>query len=678
MSKIITVEEFPREWYEKIPVQKRNRKAPRKSGENKRDYKNIVCAFDIETTRVDEKNSLMYVWQFQIGTEYTIIGRTWDDFLALVKKLNRPLDLDTWLVVYVHNLSFEFQFLAGIYDFSPEEVFAVKSRRILKCDIRHLEFRCSYLHSNMSLNEFTKKMGAEHVKLDGVDFDYSKKRYPHTPLTETELQYAVHDVLGLVEALQNEMAADGDDLYSIPLTSTGYVRRDAKKALRKTPPNYIKDMLPTYPVYMLLREAFRGGNTHANRFYAGMILEDVKSADRSSSYPDVQINDNFPISPFMPMAEELTPQKAAKMIKLGKRCFLTRVALKNVRLRHFWWGCPYLSKDKSRNIVGGVYDNGRILSAEYLETTVTDVDFKIIVQEYDFDNCLFYDSYYARYGQLPPAYKDCIIEYYVKKTTLKGIEGAEMEYMRSKNKLNSIYGMTATDPLRIPIIFENGVFKKDLDVNPQEIIETSKAFCPYQWGVWTTAHARYRLEEGIALAGENFVYCDTDGVKYLGEIDWEKYNEERVKNSKANTAYATDPSGIMHYMGVYELERTYKTFKTLGAKKYGYTYEDGKTHVTIAGVNKKKGGEELDEFDGLESMEEGFIFHKAGGTELIYNDEKNCGTVEAEGHVYTITRNVTIKPSTYKLSLTDEYATLLALCNLASLKEEMQIETLLK
>lgn len=51
-----------------------------------------------------------------------------------------------------------------------------------------------------------------------------------------------------------------------------------------------------------------------------------------------------------------------------------------------------------------------------------------------------------------------------------------------------------------------------------------------------------------------FVYCDTDSVKYLGEIDLSKFNAERIKDSKRSGAYATDPKGITHYMGVYEKE----------------------------------------------------------------------------------------------------------------------------
>lgn len=660
--KIVNVAEFARDYYEQyrqIPLQTHRRCDPKRR--NKIYYKDIICAFDIETTRLENDQSIMYTWQFQFGLECTIMGRTWDEFSQLVSILSRPLCEGEFLVCFVHNLSFEFQFLAGIYNFQPDEVFAIKSRKVLKCTMKQIEFRCSYLHSNMSLAMYLDKFGAEHQKLSGDDFDYSVKRYPDTELTPQEIEYCQNDVLGLVEAIGNEMQKDGDNLYSFPLTSTGYVRRDAKYAMRSVSPYYIKDMLPDYKVYTLLREAFRGGNTHANRYFVGMILEDVKSADRSSSYPDVQINCKFPVSRFV--QRETISRQAIKMIKGGKHCFVTRLALWDVKLIHEWWGCPYIPKDKCRRLQGAVIDNGRVLSADYLEITVTDIDFKIILEEYNFSNIRLFDTYVARYGDLPPVYKAVINEYYHRKTELKGVDGKEIEYMKSKNKLNSIYGMSAQNPVKQSIDFIGGEYiEREQDFEKLLADANEKAFLPYQWGVWTTAWARLRLEEGIQLAGRDFVYCDTDSVKYFGEIDWERYNNARIADSRRNEAFATDPKGTTHYMGVYEQEEGYSKFITMGAKKYAYQYADGKSHVTVAGVNKHKGGKELDAHGGLEAFKEGFIFTDAGGTELVYNDnpgELYC--TSDKGNQYRITRNVTIRPSTYRLGYAEEYRQLLGL-----------------
>lgn len=640
-----------------LQVLKRKKGNP---GGKKVKYMDIVTAFDIETTSFfPEKQAAMYIWQWQWGDLFTIIGRTWDEFLEVCDRITLPDNCR--LVVFDHNLSYEFQFLRGIYSFSEEEVFAVDPRRILKCTMFHkLEFRCSYLHCNMSLSEFLKKNHAEHQKLSGDDFGYEKERYPWTELTSAELEYCVNDVRGLVEAINNEMEADGDNLYSLPLTSTGYVRRDAKRAMAQIDHLYSKRQAPTYHLYCMLREAFRGGNTHANRFYSGRILQNVKSADRSSSYPDVIVNDTFPVRPFYEATgKKFSLDQVLDLINRRGKAVVMRVALWDVELARDWWGCPYLAHEKCRNIGRGVYDNGRVLRASYLETTITDIDLLILLDEYKFSAFIAFDVAYAAYGKLPKVFTDTVIDYYRKKTELKGVAGQENLYNKSKAKLNSLYGMMAQDPVKQTIAF----IDDDFELKPEDAREllaaaNNKCFLVYQWGVWTTAWARYRLEEGIRLAGDNFVYCDTDSVKYLEDLDWTGYNRIRKEASEKTGAHATDPHGEEHYMGVYEADGQYDEFATLGAKKYVYTH-DGKLEVTIAGVNKKKGAAELVKHGGIIAFKPGFVFTEGGGTESVYNDHPEIREVKREGRSIPITANLVIMPSMYTLGITREYEFLL-------------------
>nr|DAI13417.1 MAG TPA: DNA polymerase B [Caudoviricetes sp.] len=663
---IIPPEKFPYDWLYEIPLVKR------KSGNQKTrrriKYKDLITAFDIETTRlVDIEQSIMYVWQWQFGDEYTVVGRTWEQFERFQRKLASILD-DSVLVVFVHNLSFEFQFLRGIYEFKPEDVFAIKSRKVLKCNMHDkFEFRCSYIHSNMNLDTYTKKMGVKHKKLTGK-FDYDKIRYPWTELTDDELAYCVHDVQGLVEAIEIEMSHDKDNLYTFPLTSTGYVRRDAKKAMAEVSKGFIKTQLPDYETYKMLREAFRGGNTHANRYYTNYTLHNVHSADRSSSYPDVMCNCKFPISGFYRLGD-ISNEEAISLIGKRQKACLMRVAITGIYLTRLDWGCPYLSTAKCRHIENPLIDNGRIISADYLETTITDIDLKIILGEYSWKDIRFFDFATSIYGYLPKQLIKTICQYYHYKTELKNVKGQELLYMKSKNKLNSLYGMCAQDPVKQSILFIEDDFKEQND-NESELLlaHNKKAFLAYQWGVWVTAWARYRLEEGIQLAhgdtndpdAPQFVYCDTDSVKYLGEINLDKFNADRIRDSKESGAYAVDPSGITHYMGVYEKEHDMCEFRTMGAKKYVYreTPED-RLVCTIAGVSKNMGGKELEEHGGVEAFHEGFTFEKAGGLEAVYNDKPSITEYQAEGRTVKITSNVCLRPSTYTLGLAADYKRLL-------------------
>ena len=657
---IYNVKTFDYKLLKKIKLQKRPRGNPR--GRKNCYYKDIICAFDIETTNIPElKQSFMYIWQFQFGLDYTIVGRTWEEYTEFLLKLKEYLG-KVWLVIFVHNLSFEFQFLSGIYKFDDFEVFATDSRKILKCEMYGcFEYRCSYLHSNMSLAEYTKKMGVKDVKLSGEEFDYSKIRYPWTELSEEELHYCINDVKGLVQALTIEMEHDKDSLYTLPMTSTGYVRRDVKRAMYGYNTLQLKSMLPNEDVYILLRQAFRGGNCHANRYFADDIIKGVKGYDRSSSYPDVMLNCEFPMSEFQ-LVPKCDADYLMRLIKVKHRAILMQISFTNISLSNKFTGIPYLSKDKCRFIQNGKFDNGRILSADYLETTLTDIDFKIILSMYKFDNGKPLVVYKAKYGKLPKMITDVVIEYYKRKTELKGVKGEEVYYFKSKNKLNACYGMCVQDPAKQSYIYDNGEFKL-ADKTIRYLISRSnrKAFLNYAWGVWVSAWARFRLQEGIDLCGDNIVYCDTDSCKYVGEVDWSVYNEKRKQDSIKSGAYAVDSKGEIHYMGVYEFEGEYDEFKTMGAKKYAGTH-NGDLEITIAGVNKVKGAQELKDAGGLKAMKEGFIFTKAGGTESTYNDLKEPIVYKVDGREIKITSNIYIENGTYTLGLTDEYVWLLQHC----------------
>ena len=659
---IYDIDTFDYSIIKNTPCQKRRRGNQGKR-ENKRKYKDLFCAFDIESTNdLKLQQAFMYIWQFQIE-DYTIIGREWSEWLIFCERLTEQLQQDEYLMVYVHNLSYEFSFIKGVYGFTPVEVFCIQPRKVLKCEMMdHIEFRCSYLLTNMNLATFTKKMEVKE-KLSGEEYDYSKIRYPWTELTDQELEYCITDVESLVKALKVYFAIEHDSFYTIPLTSTGFVRRDCKEAMRHFNRGELKNMLPDYDIYVLLKQAFRGGNTHANRYYAEEILENVSSYDRVSSYPDVMINELFPMSPWI-REDDIDIERACRKIFKQKRACLLRVSFKNIRLRDPMDGCPYIPKHKCRNLTAHYNDNGRILWADFLEISLTDIDFKIILQQYKFDSAAIHDFYHCRYGKLPKALRDVIGKYYQDKTELKGIKEQELFYMLSKAKLNSIYGMSVQDICKRNILYENDQFKFDDELSDQELYDKTiqKAFICYAWGVWTTARAREQLQIAINMTGDNFVYCDTDSVKFIddGSVSFDKYNKSRKQDSIKNGGAATDKSGKQYYLGLYDYEGTYKKFITMGAKKYAYIDAADQLHITVAGCGKSKGAKELAERGGLESFKEGFTFYEAGETESIYNDIRDPFKVNINGNSLLITSNVLIKESTYTLGVTGEYKRILS------------------
>ena len=95
-------------------------------GHHQTAYLSDFGTFDIETTTyqmsiIDNEpqyNAFMYQWQFCIADK-VIMGRTWKEFIFLLEQLRIALGLshNHYFVIYVHNLSFEFQFFRNFFCF---------------------------------------------------------------------------------------------------------------------------------------------------------------------------------------------------------------------------------------------------------------------------------------------------------------------------------------------------------------------------------------------------------------------------------------------------------------------------------------------------------------------------------------------------------------------------------
>lgn len=676
----VDVQDFqPERYFCNYGVIKRRKSDKRKV--EKFDILDCCCAFDIESyNRDDIRQSIMYIWQFQIDTDLTVFGRTWQEFLDMLQRIIPALPERTTLPIYIHNASFEFQFIKGVYDFKPDEVFATERRKVLYFTMyeKRFEFRCSYRLSNMNLKDFTRKYKVKHQKL--TDYDYDVPRYWFSDLTIEELRYCQNDVLGLVEAVRALLISENENLLSVPLTSTGFIRKQLKKIVfENLGYNYAKPFFPSPELYKIMRRAFRGGDTHCNRFYVNDLLHGISSVDRSSSYPDVLCNCEFPIEPLKLVEQKVNRAYIEKLIDVRNRAILMEVELTNVSLKNPFWGSPYLSKDKSYNIVGAKVYNGRILSAESLTCCITEIDYKIINETYNF--VMDVKTWYkASKGKLPRCIIDFIIQQYKYKTELKGLtdEFNETLYMKSKNRLNGIYGLFATAPIRevIDYLAEDRDFHYNDDMSEDALFEQCRKsyWLPYQFGVWTTALARYELYRGVKIASaaqddltnfSDYVYSDTDSVKFIGDVDFSEYNAEKIRNSTESGAYATDAKGVTHYMGVYELEanHSYTEFKSCGSKKYGYV-ENGKLHVTIAGVDKKLGAKELASRGGLNELRDDFVFYDAGGLAARYNDFPDVGGLNVSGYYVPITSNLYLYQSEYTVGTIQAYKDIITMAKL--------------
>lgn len=633
----------------------------------RRTYIDLLTAFDIETTTVDidgTPHAFMYHWQFcLLECGLVVTGRSWEEFNAFVFEMTSWMSDGLKIVCLVHNLAYEFQYLSGIMRFETDDVFAISTRIILKAASEHLEFRCSYRHSNMGLADYCKRWNVPHQKLE---MDYKKQRYPWTELSAEETAYCVNDVIGLCEAYKREMEYNRDNLVTTPLTSTGYIRRMVRYAMNK---HYLwlKYQVPDLETFKLLEAAFRGGDTHASRFYSCMVLHNVSSYDRSSSYPDVLCNCPFPVTKFQPVHPSLFPGFDFDKWRQAGKAFVFRARFDRLRLRDKHIPYPYLSFSKCEEFSFGDYrlDNGRVLNAGYVVTTMTDVDFMIFRDCYEWDSMRIQEMQFATYGQLPDDFKEMVINLYKQKTALKHSEDPDEKLLYEKVKalINSLYGLLAQNPLKQSIVFDEDdedLYRIDDSMSESERLDDfyKHPYGVYQHGVWCTAWARYRLWELFQCVGwENLVYWDTDSVKFVGDADFSVYNECRISDSRHSGGYGPDKNGVTHYMGVVEQDGFYDEFKTLGAKKYVYR-SNGTLGITIAGVEKKKGAEELEKAGGVEAFKEDLTFEDSGGKMLVYNDHDDYWTT-VDGHELHIGRNVAIVQDSYTVHTTSDYKLLL-------------------
>ena len=100
----------------------------------------------------------MYEWTFGINGLVTV-GRTWDEYKELISNVEYTLGLNEnlRLIVYVHNLSYEFQFMRKIFDWY--KVFSLEVRkRVYAITTTGTEYRYSYKLSSYNLATIGKNL----------------------------------------------------------------------------------------------------------------------------------------------------------------------------------------------------------------------------------------------------------------------------------------------------------------------------------------------------------------------------------------------------------------------------------------------------------------------------------------------------------------------------------------
>lgn len=567
--------------------------------------------------------SSMYIWMFGIN-DCVYYGRTWDEFYNFLCKI---LDHDskTRKIVYVHNLSFEFQFMFP--HFEVDKVFARKSRRVIGFLIPdfNLEFRCSLMLTNVKLALLPSIYGLKTKKLEG-DLDYSKIRNSKTKLTKKEMKYCENDCLVLYECIFF-FRSQYWHVFQIPKTSTGIVRKEFKDLVEGNKGYYsrVRKAYNSDPhIYNLMVQAFAGGYTHANVIYADEILSDVTSFDEASAYPYHMVARRYPSTRF----QKANVKQYSDLLE--DFAYLLVVKFKNIESKFY---NHFISYSKCKDVLKPIIDNGRLVSAEELTIVCTDVDLGVYLDAYNVGEYEIQESYKSVYKYLPIELVNFILDKYKGKTSLKGVD--PIKYALEKGKFNSIFGMCVTNTIRAEAVFNGSGWNEDRELTNEEIVaklkkEFNYSFLSFSWGVWITSWSRKTLLDRIMENDEYNAYSDTDSLKLLKGFNREaisSYNNSVVETIKRiceirkihiDRFQPADPKGKKHLLGLFEEEETYKYFKTLGAKKYCCVDPDGKISITVAGV-PKSGAKIL---SSIKDFKKDLVFpaELTGKIALLYND----------------------------------------------------------
>lgn len=656
------------------------------------EFYNVECGFDIETTSMKSdgvKTAFMYVWQIGIGYGNTVFyGRTWNEFLDCCEQLADFFGTHETkrLVIYVHNLGYEFQFMRKYFDWL--DVFSASERKPIKalCSLG-IEFRDSYILSGYSLENTAKNLTKHKVKKLVGDLDYSLIRHHETPLTQAEIDYCINDIQ-IILAYINEQIEYCGDISKIPMTNTGRVRNyvrnkcyqgDSKVGRANRFTRYRKIMQALTidtSTYKQLKRAFMGGFTHANANYSNKVLEGVTSIDFTSSYPSVMVSEKFPMSRFKDLDIRSVEQLE---VYVEKYALVFDAKFENIQAKITQEN--YISESKCFNLEKPVINNGRVSSAESLITTLTDVDYTIMKQCYTWSDISISNVKYAHKAYLPKSICESILALYQGKTELKDVEGFEVEYLLSKGMLNSIYGMCVTDVVKEQATYlgdEWDTEKPNMGTEIDDYNKSRNRFLYYAWGIWVTAYARRNLWTGIIAAGDDYVYSDTDSLKILNYenhkpyIEW--FDDQIItKMNDMCDFYKFDKSllnpktkkGVNKMLGVWDYEGTYKNFKTLGAKRYLYQDDYG-MQLTLAGLSKQKGLKHMlevcdgDELKVFEMFDDSLYIpsDKTGKMTHTYLDEpQSLNVIDHTGNgimVHTLT-GVHLENCEFTLSISNRY-----------------------
>lgn len=557
-------------------------------------------------------------------------------------------------------------------------------------------------------------------------WDYTKIRTPETPLTDEETYYACTDCLTLLCWLgyyfRREPLLDPEQVAYKLCTKTGAVRQKREilfshlkgEGLKMSAGKYWtifnqSQCLRDDEALFTFHACTRGGFTFASRECAGLPIdagegEEILAYDATSQHPAQMVSHFVPVD-FQKASTEILQLDAQIIQTIPKETLYKSYArpfpvafdacfdFTNIRLKPGTvWARDGISplayarlqryteideSDFAANARrdagyadsapdGCEYAFGKVYSAPRLRLWLTELDFWIICQVFDFDSFQAVQGFETSKFQRPTDYSVLsVMEFYRRKNKLKEVRKryaqgerdfldvsdilpgyfiAEMEqgiadsvelesyYMGSKADLNSLYGIEITNEAKRDIVLDAEGLVYTGKYSADNLPTTSKA-C-YQYGQRIVGYSRIAqvlMIEALGKHAKRVINGDTDSIKLLVdksnmsaiEAELAKYagaidKARAIVTERVRTSYPqkhTELKGVGHY----ECEAHYTRFYSAYNKAY---IAGDDWHITLAGVPSLYKGHDGER--GLETwardyVAQGHTWQETAGLVLGYN-----------------------------------------------------------
>ena len=635
----------------------------RRPGRNSTLFSDCVMMLDTETSKSDPdqiaENHLV-AWSLSIRAFHknicTLYGHRPSECIDCLNRIMEHLPGDRH-IFYVFNLGYDWiflrKFLIDAYDI-PDHQLNTKSYYPIYIEFENgLILRDALCLAQRKLEKWAEDMNVEHQKAVG-SWDYDMIRNQDHIFTEEEIHYIENDTLAGVECLDALMQSLNKKIYNMPWTATGIPRQEIRKRgiSNHGHERFLRNLL-TYEQQKIMQMVFHGGYTHGNRlYYNDTVRGTIDCYDFASSYPYVMLSEKFPCEKFNKMPD----CSMQDILNDPYNAYMFKLIMYDVELYDYMDPIPTLQFSKCTKIINAEVDNGRVLECSYAEIWLNEVDLSVIASQYKIGRHICVNVYAAYKDYLPKWFTDYVYEQFEQKTRLKG--GDRVLYSVAKGRLNSLYGMTVQRPVPYTLVenYITGEYEleqMDPEAEYEKYAKKHNNVLNYQIGCWVTSYAFRNVmalsscctkaEHGIWL------YTDTDSCYGLG---WDmdrltRYNEICKKKLEANGYGPVIHNGREYWPGVAEHDGRYTEFKVIHAKCYcGRSAEDGKLHITVAGV-PKNGVEVLD--DKIENFRPGCIFPGTltGKKTYTYFFKKD---IRIDEHGNEIGDSIDLSPCDYLLS----------------------------